>query len=361
MTWNVERAGPDLFIPNKEWGRYEKHPEWYNKLWNLKLHMMAQTILLEDPDVLFLNEVSWAGIQELRDAVLIPLGYTHLFFDAAGKTTFNGMGNAVVTKTKYPIIDAVYAAPQTYGVSINGTRPDTRNILRWQIAVGKRLVTFLGIHFRSRIPHSSEEPGLRDWKAHHIREQQVLLLKEKIREFQANEAIVVLGDFNGALPGSAELQHNFRVPDKAFENMESEADNRQSMRELITADSSTQARIRQLPHNPFQAINEPTYVYKQFFPIPGTSDADPDGTKRTRFMPPNEYRFDTDHILILPGSHHVIDASENPTIVGPSAIRDEWGNPKGSMYRVQEERLKAFYGPSDHFAKSITLHINADE
>jgi endonuclease/exonuclease/phosphatase family metal-dependent hydrolase len=361
MTWNVERAGPDLFLPKNEWYRYDKKPDWYNRLWNQKLQMIAKVLLLQEPDVIFFNEVSWAGRQELIEAVLRPLGYTNFFFDAAGKTSFNGMGNFVATKSKYPIIDVVHDAPQTYGLEINDMRPDTRNIVRWQIAVGNKLVTFLGVHFRSRIPFSTEEVGLRDWKAHHIREQQVLLLKEKIRTFQDNEAIVVLGDFNGALPGSRELEHTFKVKSKAFLNMESEEDNRRSMRELTTASTPTKARIRKLPHDPFRDMDEPTYVYKQFFTRPGTSDADGDGVRRSKYLPPNVYRFQTDHILILPGRHHVIEASENPTIAGPSFTRDPWGNPKNSTYRISEERLDDYFGPSDHFAKVVTLHINADE
>lgn len=365
MSWNIQMAGPDIFVPAKDQAKLKQNAQWYAKLWNEKLYYIAKTILLREPDVLFLNEVSHEGMSHLMEAVFKPLGYTQFHFDREGRTIYNGMGNAVVVRGG---VEIDFSSIETHATMINDIRPDTRNILKWKVRVGGKKVTFLGVHLKSRVPSTYRPPGLEGWAPHYVRQQQALKLKKLVEEsVRAGEDVVILGDFNAQfhVPDESvgpDLQHRIAFENQRFQNMETDIENRDSITSVFQVEMDARraelnrskfvngTALNVYPHDPFAEHHHPTFVFHDWIQIPGSTN-----------VKPNSYLLRMDHILIVPGEH-VIEAAQDPTVVSPNYLRNTYGDPKSSWFGISQERYaEGFFGPSDHWPIDITLHINAED
>jgi endonuclease/exonuclease/phosphatase family metal-dependent hydrolase len=349
MTWNVQHAGPDIFVPKEEHGKLEQRPEWYRTLWDLKLQLLAQTIHLRSPSILFLNEVSHSGIEHLMEAVFRPLGYTHHMFDLEGRGEKSGMGNAFVSKAPFSIFDI-----QSHGIEIHGVKPETRNIFRVQIRIGNKLVTFLGVHFKSRRKSENLLHVLRNIPGHMIRQQQVIKLLQIIQnERQQGNSVVVLGDLNSPLSKDDLIDPQLMAPERAYQNMESNEHSLWSMTPWFTTGEADQALSLGIGHNPFAGITQPTYIWNDFIKLP----LRPGGLKPQYIV--NKYRFKFDHVVLYPNPHSLV-ASANPKIIVTPWHINTYGDPKDSWLEVTEDQLDSRFGPSDHFPVELTLTVQQD-
>jgi len=146
----------------------------YN-LWidNPKIDAIEQSIRHENPDILFLSEISQATMDELT----LRLDYSHNY-----RTT--GSNNALFSR--YPILEAT---TDDFGVKTTGR---TFNLVA-KLQVENEIVTLIGVH--------PPVPILR--KFFHIRNHQLDTLIDASRELDGK--LIVLGDFN-ATPWSPYFQ-----------------------------------------------------------------------------------------------------------------------------------------------------------
>ncbi|MEM9808919.1 MAG: endonuclease/exonuclease/phosphatase family protein, partial [Cyanobacteria bacterium P01_D01_bin.56] len=137
----------------------------YN-LWisNPKINAIEQSIRDENPDILFLSEVS----QETMDQLRSRLDYAHSY-----RTT--GSNNALFSR--YPILEAT---TEDFGVK---TRGRTFNLVA-KLQVEENTVTVIGVH--------PPVPILRNF--FHIRNHQLDTLIHASQEIEGE--LIVLGDFN---------------------------------------------------------------------------------------------------------------------------------------------------------------------
>ena len=137
----------------------------YN-LWidNPKIDAIEQSIQYENPDILFLSEISQATMDELT----LRLDYPHNY-----RTT--GGNNALFSR--YPILEAT---TDDFGVKTTGR---TFNLVA-KLQVESDMVTLIGVH--------PPVPILR--KFFHIRNHQLDTLIDTSRELDGK--LIVLGDFN---------------------------------------------------------------------------------------------------------------------------------------------------------------------
>ncbi|WP_299415784.1 endonuclease/exonuclease/phosphatase family protein [Acaryochloris sp. IP29b_bin.148] len=139
---------------------------------------IEQSILREDPDILFLSEVSQAMMAELRSQLDFPYSYRT-----------SGSNNALLSQ--YPILDAT---TEDFGVK---TRGQTFSLVA-KLQLENDIVTVIGIH--------PPVPLIQTF--FHIRNQQ---LDTFAKASQAVEGkLMVLGDFN-ATPWSAHFQRFERL------------------------------------------------------------------------------------------------------------------------------------------------------
>lgn len=137
----------------------------YN-LWidNPKMDAIEQSIRQENPDLLFLSEVSQSMMEELR---------SHLNYPHSYRTT--GGNNALFSR--YPILGA---KTDDFGVTAKGR---TLNLVA-KLQIENDTVTLIGVHPPVPVLH----------KFFHIRNQQLDTLIQATRELDGK--LIILGDFN---------------------------------------------------------------------------------------------------------------------------------------------------------------------